>query len=84
MTYLLNRLPSANLNFRNPLKKFYDRKINLVHLSVFEYTCFVHNNRLDKLDFYLNKNYFLGYSIKKKSYTCYNPKSKKNFLSFGM
>jgi hypothetical protein len=34
-TYLINRLPSANQNFKSPLEILSDQKINFDHLSVF-------------------------------------------------
>jgi hypothetical protein len=64
--YLINRLPSDNQSFKNPLEILYDRKINLDHLKVFECTYFVHINRIDKLDFTLTHAIFLGYSFRKK------------------
>jgi uncharacterized protein (DUF2344 family) len=46
-TYLINRLSSANLSFKNPLEILYNQKINLDHLRIFGCTYFVHKNRLD-------------------------------------
>jgi transposase InsO family protein len=80
-TYLINRLPSANLSFKSPLEILYNKKINLDHLRVFGCTCFVHKNRLDKLDFTSTKVIFVGYSIQQKGYKCYDPKNKKFFIS---
>jgi hypothetical protein len=79
-TYLINRLPSANLSFKSPLEILYNRKINLDHLRVFGCTCFVHKNRLDKLDFTSTKIFFMGYSIRQKGYKCYDSKNKKNIF----
>jgi transposase InsO family protein len=49
--YLINRLSSANLNYKSPLEIIYQRKIIIDHLRVFECLCYVHNNnKQDKLD----------------------------------
>jgi hypothetical protein len=79
--YLINRLPSANQNFKSPLEILYDRKINIDHLRVFGCVCFIHKNKIDKLDFTSTKEIFLGYSIFKKGYKCYDLKTKKLFIS---
>jgi hypothetical protein len=78
--YLINRLPYANLFFKSPYEIFYGRKISLEHLKIFGCTCFVHKNRLDKLDFTSIKIIFLGYSSQKKGYKCYDPKDKKFYM----
>jgi hypothetical protein len=64
-TYLINRLPSVKLNFKSPQEILLGKKINLDHLKVFGCTCFVHKNRIHKLDFTSIKAIFLGYSTKK-------------------
>jgi hypothetical protein len=81
VTYLINRFPCANLSFKSCLEILYNQKINLDHLKVFGCTCFVHKNRLDKLDFTSTKAIFVGYSIQQKWYKCYDPKNKKFFIS---
>jgi hypothetical protein len=48
--YLINRLPSAILNFKSPFEVLHGRKTSLDHLKVFGCTCFVYKNKLDKLD----------------------------------
>jgi IS30 family transposase len=65
-TYLINRIPSAILNFKSPLDILYGRKMNLEHLRIFGCISFVHKNRIDKLDFTSIKTIFLGYSTQKK------------------
>jgi hypothetical protein len=78
---LINRLPSAKLDYKSPLEILFGRKINLDHLRVFGCTCFVHKNRLHKFDFTSIKIIFLGYSFQKKRYKCYDPKYKKLYIS---
>ena len=65
-TYLINRLPSANLNFKSPLEILYQEKLNIYHLRVFGCTCYVHKNKQHKLDYTSIKAIFLGYSSKKR------------------
>jgi hypothetical protein len=64
--YLINRLPSTNLLLKSPYEILYGRKINLEHLKVFGCVCFVHKNRLDKLDFTSIKTIFWGTRLKKR------------------
>jgi hypothetical protein len=80
-TYLINRLPSANLNYKSPLEILYQRKINLEYLKIFGCTCYVHKNKQDKLDYTSIKTIFLGYSSQKKRYKCYDPKNKRLYIS---
>jgi hypothetical protein len=79
-TYLINRLPSINLNYKSILEIFYKRKIIIDYLRVFECVCYVHNNKRDKLDYTSIKAIFLGYSTK-KGYKCYDPINKKYYIS---
>jgi hypothetical protein len=80
-TYLINRLPSVVLKNKSPLEIIYQRKINVNHLRVFGCTCFVHQNKRDKLDYTSIKTIFLGYSSQKKGYKCYDPINKKLYIS---
>ena len=80
--YLINRLPSANLEYKSPLEIIYQRKLNIDHLRVFGCTCYVHNNNMEnKLDVKSIKTVFLGYSSQKKGYKCYDPINKRFFIS---
>jgi hypothetical protein len=77
-TYLINRLPSAKLNYKSPLEIFYQRKIMIDHLKIFGCTNYVYNdNKQDKLDVRAIKTIFLGYSSQKKGYKCYDLIHKK-------
>ena len=75
-TYLINRLPSAILDFKSPIEILYNKKPNINHLKVFGCTCFVHKNKIDKLDFTSIKTFFVGYSLEKKGFKCYDPKTR--------
>jgi hypothetical protein len=77
-TYLINRLPSANLNFKSPLEIFYKGKFNIDHLRVFGCICYVHKIKQHKIDFTSIKA-ILGLLITKKGYKCYISINKKIF-----
>jgi hypothetical protein len=77
ITYLINRLPSVVLKKKSPIEIIYHNKSNTNHLRVFECVCFVHQNKRDKLDHTSIKIIFLGYSLQKKRYKCYDPINKK-------
>jgi len=79
--YLINRLPSPNLNNKSPLEILKNKNINIDHLRVFGCTCFVHIKRQDKLDTNAVKTIFIGYSFQKKGYKCYDPTNKKLYIS---
>jgi hypothetical protein len=50
-TYLINRLPSENLNFKSQLEIFYKEKININHIRVFGCIYYVHKIKQHKFDF---------------------------------
>jgi hypothetical protein len=66
-TYLINRMSGVKLNYKNPLEIFYQEKINLGHLRVFECLYYVHKNKQDKLDYTSIKAIFLGIPLKKRN-----------------
>jgi hypothetical protein len=71
--YLINQLPSANLNYKIPLEIIYQTKIIIDHLKIFGCTCYIYNdNKQDKFDFRVIKYIFLGYSTQKRGYKCYD------------
>lgn len=82
-TYLINRLPSRVLSFKSPLEVLLHRKLNISHLRVFGCVCYVHRQAKyrDKLDARAIRCVFLGYSSTQKGYKCYDPSSKKIFIS---
>jgi Integrase core domain len=80
--YLINRLPSAKLNFKSPLEILMGREINLGNLRVFGCTCFIYTHRPSKLDAGSIKAIFLGYSSEKKGYKCYDTKNHKLYIVF--
>jgi hypothetical protein len=82
-THLINRLPSRVLDFKCPLEVLQDKVQDVSYLKVFSCTCYVHlpATQRDKLDPRAVKCIFLGYSQTKKGYKCYEPKSKKLYIS---
>ncbi|KAL0561798.1 hypothetical protein IC582_002241 [Cucumis melo] len=80
-TYIINRLPSPNLNNLSPLEILKGRKIDLDHIRVFGCTCFVYIKRKDKLDKNSVKTIFLGYSSTQKGYKCFDPEQNKLYIS---
>jgi hypothetical protein len=79
-SYLINRLPSNILNYKSPLQILYKKKFIIDHLKIFGCTCYVHNNKRDKLDCTSIKVIFLGYSTQKR-YKCYEPINHKIYIS---
>ena len=82
-THLINRLPSRVLDFKSPLEVLQEKQPDLTYLKVFGCTCYVHlpATLCDKLDPRAVKCIFLGYSQTKKGYKCYEPKSKKQYIT---
>ena len=86
--YLINRMPSRVLNYKQPLsvlRDFYpeSRHFSEVDLRVFGCTAFVHNSdpTRGKLDPRSFKCVFLGYSSTQKGFRCYSPEKRKYFVS---
>ena len=85
---MINRIPSRVLDNKSPvemLKSFYPhfRTSNGLTPRVFGCTTFVHvhNQHRDKLDPRAIKCIFLGYSSTQKGYKCYNPSTRKFYIS---
>jgi len=70
--YLINRLPSASINFKVPYTVLFHTDPDYKFLKVFGCACFTllrpYNNH--KLDFRSHKCLFLGYSPSHKGYRC--------------
>ena len=58
-----------------------EKNPNIDHLKIFGCTCFVHKNKINKLDFTSIKTFFVGYSLEKKGFKCYDPKTRKPYIS---
>ena len=86
--HMINRFPSQVLDNKSPieiLNNFYPhfRTSNGLTPRVFGSTVFVHihNQHRGKLDPRAIKCVFVGYSSTQKGYKCYNPSSKKLYIS---
>jgi hypothetical protein len=84
--FLINRMPSRVLNFQTPINIFKknfptSRLIAEIPLKVFGCTAFVHNHNYGKLEPRARKCVFVGYSPTQKGYKCFDPISKKNFVT---
>ena len=86
--FLINKVPSKVLSFGTPLKKILSEKPSIRHfvdlpLKIFGCTVFVTNNDLHKrkLDPRAQKCVFVGYSSNQKGYKCFDPVTKKYFVT---
>ncbi|XP_060964985.1 retrovirus-related Pol polyprotein from transposon RE2 [Cannabis sativa] len=87
-SYLINRMPTKVLHYTTPLKcfkKFFPTsRINSdLPLKIFGSTVFVHLPKMSrsKLDPRAEKCIFLGYPPNKKGYKCFNPISKRIYIT---
>jgi len=80
--YLINRLPTASLNFQIPYQVLYHQKPNYNFLKVFGCACFplLRPYSAHKYDFRSHECLFLGYSSSHKGYKCLSP-SGRIFIS---
>ena len=82
--YLINRLPTQVLNKQSPIEVLSSPSDPFaIPPKVFGCVCFVHNHAptRGKLDPRAIKCVFLGYSPTQKGYKCYNPPTRKWFIS---
>ena len=87
-TYLINRMPSRVLKFQTPLncfKKCFPSSwlSHDLSLKVFGCTAFIHTHDVNrgKFDPRAKKCVFVGYPLNQKGYKCFDPTSKKFFIS---
>ncbi|WJX11696.1 Beta-galactosidase 8 [Trifolium repens] len=85
--YLLNRMPSQVLNFQTPLQVLSKHCplpfILMLPPRIFGCVAFVHlhKNQRTKLDPCALRCIFLGYGSNQKGYRCYNPKTKRTYIT---
>jgi hypothetical protein len=81
--YLINRLPSQDLNFDSLYYRLYYQNPSYLNLHTFGCICFVHlpPHERHKLSAQSVKCAFIVYSISHKGYVCYDPCSNKNGIS---
>ena len=87
-SYLINRMPTRILKYSTPLECYQkifplSRMYSNLPLKVFGCSVFVHlpNHNWSKLDPRAEKCVFIGYASNKKGYKCYNPQTKKMYVS---
>lgn len=81
-------MPTRGLKYSTPLECFkkcfpFSRLHSDLPLKVFGCTVFVRipNNTRSKLDPRAEKCVFIGYASNKKGYKCYNPQTRKMYVS---
>ena len=82
--HLINRMPFVVLNQDSPFSVLYPERAPFsLTPRVFGYVSFVHvlDPGRDKLSPRAHKCIFLEYSRTQKGYRCYNPKSRRYFVS---
>ena len=71
--YIINRCMTRHILNKTPYELFKVRKSNIMHLRIFGFKCYVHNNGKDalgKFDPMSDKEIFLGFSSHSKAYNC--------------
>ena len=85
--HLLNRLPSKVLNFKTPLQVLASHVSLLITLMfpprVFGCVAYVHlhKNQRTTLDMCARCYLFLGYSVHQKGYRCYDPSTRRTYVT---
>ncbi|GFS43671.1 hypothetical protein Acr_00g0086350 [Actinidia rufa] len=81
--YLLNRMPTPLLSGRSPYECLHGQVPNYSLLRVFGYSCFVllPKKGRTRLGAQCVLCVFLGYGIHQKGYRCYDPVTKKLYVS---
>ena len=75
IVYIMNSYPHNGCTWSYAEEKFIGTKLDLSHLKVFGCIAYVHipDELRNKLDPKAEKCVFVGYSLEKKGYRCYNP-----------
>ena len=73
----MNKTPTATVHDVTPKEKYMGNKPDLSHMKVFGCISYVHvpDELRTKLDPKAEKCIFIGYSLEKKGYRCYNPRT---------
>jgi hypothetical protein len=87
--FLLNRMPSRILSFKTPIEnltKYYPhtKLVNNIPLKIFGCTAFVHihSQNRSKIGPRAVKTIFIGYSSTQKGFKCFDPKTRKFYISY--
>lgn len=88
-SFLINRMPSQILSFKTLIQVFtqaypHSRLVSNIPLKVFGCVAFVHihSQNRNKFDPRAVKTMFLGYSPTQKGYKCYDPLTKRTYVSY--
>ena len=88
VAFLINRMPTQVLGYKTALEVFQsvyptNHVINYLPLRIFGCTSFIHihSHNRRKFDPRTINCVFLGYSPTKKGYKCFDPQTKKMFVS---
>lgn len=81
--YLINRLPTASLDNDIPFYQLYGQHANYDTLKVFGCRCFpyLRGNNKHKFQAKTFPCLFIGYSNLHKDYRCYNPSTRRAYIS---
>lgn len=81
--YLINRIPSVITSSISPFERLYSQSPDYHTLRVFGCTCFVLLPKVARTKLFARSVLcvFLGYSDGQKGYRCYDPLTRKLYLS---
>ncbi|KAL4376249.1 hypothetical protein GQ457_02G000200 [Hibiscus cannabinus] len=79
--YLINRLPSAVLDWKSPFECLHHHKPDLSHLRVFGCLCYATSSTKDKFSSRAISSVFMGYSSIQKGYILFNLQTKSFFVN---
>lgn len=82
-TYMINRTPTATLNWKSPCEVLYDKEPRYDNIKTFGCLCYASNiyPKRNKLDPRAIKCVFLVYSTAKKTYKIYDLNNQKALIS---
>ena len=81
--YVVNRTPTTGIHMITPYEKLYRQRLDLSHLKMFGSIAYVHilDEKRRELDPKAKKCVLIGYAQDRKGYKCYNPSTKKTWVS---
>ena len=79
VVFLLNRLPTKDVDRKTPFEAWYGFKPNMKNLKIFGCLCFTHVLQIkrDKLEKKAKPSIFIGKSTLSKAYRIFQPRSRK-------
>ncbi|MCO5566959.1 hypothetical protein L7F22_020642 [Adiantum nelumboides] len=81
--HIMNQTPIAAIHEISPYERFYGIKPIVSYMKFFGIVCYVHvpNEARKKMEPNAMKCIFLGYLVEKKGYKCYDPTTRKVYVS---